>query len=131
VIYYLTADGMYGYVRTEAEVPEGAEVIEQADYEGSYWFATPGGGFGEVSDAVNVPENATELITKADYDVLVQAAHDAQVAEAAAELQASYQRYRDGYAEARTAGLGQMMAMALASQVGTQPPDFNPTWPPI
>lgn len=130
MIYYVTADGVYGYVRTQAEVPDGATVLDQADYTGHYWFRTPY-SFGESSNAENVPETATELITKAEYDALVQEAHDQQVAEAAAELQASYQRYRDGYAEARTAGLGQMMAMALASQVGTQPPDFDPTWPPL
>lgn len=129
MIYYLTADGIYGYVRTLAEVPGGATVVDQADYQGSYWFITPY-SYGESSNAENVPETATELITKADYDALVAEALAEQEAQAAAELQASYQRYRDAYAEARTIGLGQVTAMAIAAQAGTQPPDFDPTWPP-
>jgi hypothetical protein len=130
VIYYRTAEGVYGYVRTQAEVPDGATVLEAADYPGPFWFVAPG-SYGETSNASSIPSTATELITKADYEALVAQALADQAAEAAAELQASYQRYRDAYAEARTIGLGQVTAMAIAAQAGMQPPDFDPTWPPL
>lgn len=130
MIFYQTTEGVYGYVRTAEEVPAGATVLEMADYPGPFWFQTPY-SFGESSSAENIPPNTIELITKAEYDALVAQQLAEQEAAAEIELQASYQRYRDAYAEARTAGMGQIIAMALAGQVGTQPPDFDPTWPPL
>lgn len=129
MFFYLTTEGMYGYVRTEGEIPEGATILDPADYPGPFWFQTPY-SYGMSSNADNVPPNTIELITKAEYEALVAAALAEQEAQAEIERQAAYQRYRDAYAEARTAGMGQMIAMALAGQVGIQPPDFDPTWPP-
>lgn len=128
MVYYRNADGTYGYVRTLAEVPAGATVLEDiADYHG-LWYYQGAASYGESTDPAFFPPDA-ELITKAEYDALVAQALADQEAAAAAELQASYQRYRDAYAEARSVGLGQVTAMAIASQAGTQPPDFDPTWP--
>jgi hypothetical protein len=81
---------------------------------------------GTVSDEAQLPPGAT-VITQAEYDVLVQAAADAQAAQFQAELQAAYQRYTDTFAAYCAQGMPPNVAAVMAAQAGIQPPDFDPT----
>lgn len=90
-----------------------------------FYFQTAN-SFGSVSDQDQIPEGATE-ITEAEYNVLVQAAADAQAAQFQAELQAAYQRYTDTFATYCGMGLPANVAATMAAAAGIQPPDFDPT----
>lgn len=130
MIFYRLAEGQYGYVREETDLPAGATIIEQAEYPGPYWFTTPN-SYGWASDRGSVPGDMTELITLVEYNVLVAQTLADELAAAQAELEAAYQRFRDAYASYRQLGLPQANALLLAAQIGTEPPGFDPTWPPL
>lgn len=86
--------------------------------------------FGTVSDEENLPPGAT-VIDEAQYDLLVQAAADAQAAQFQLELQEAYQRYRDTFATYCAMGLPANVAATMAAAAGILPPDFDPsTCPP-